>query len=344
MAAYKLQDLPSEWAHFCLGVHKFVQKETDITLEGQKVLLAFSGGSDSTALLRILHFLAPGLNFEVSAAHVHHSLRPEAEQERVRAGELCTSLNIPLISCRIDVRTFSRRKKKGLEESSRLLRYRYLCSAARRVGADYILTGHSLNDLAEDIIMRMQRGSGWPALAGMQAYVPGLKLLRPLLFTSKREILKFLNVLGQGYVLDRSNLDPAFLRSRIRMIVVPELESINPGFLKNMATLWKLGREDERYWEDILSQIWQNLPEDKDLLPMDVLIKAPRAVRLRLYKKMLESLGPGQALAENIIELDALWVQKKTNAQIQFPGNKLGRITRQGIEFQIRSRVKGLKD
>ncbi len=337
MASYRLQDLPPEWAHFCLSIHKFVQKETDIALEGRKLLLAFSGGPDSTALLRVFHFLAPGLNVEITAAHVHHGLRPEAEQEWVRVKELCANKNIPLVSCRIDVRSFARRKKKGLEESSRMLRYRFLRSAARKTGAEYILTGHNLNDLAEDIIMRMQRGSGWPALAGMQAYVPELKLLRPLLFTSKRKILEFLNVLGQDYALDSSNLDPAFLRNRIRMIVLPELESINPGFLKNMATLWKLGREDECYWKDVLNRIWQNLPADKDFLPGDVLIDTSRTVRLRLYKKMLDALGPGQALAENIFELDALWVQKKTNTQIQFPGNKVGRITRQGIEFLIRS-------
>jgi len=335
MPFHKLQDLPSEWAHFCLNVYSFVQKELGINLEGRRLLVALSAGPDSTALLRALYFLAPRLDLKISAAHLNHCLRREADQEQEAASTLCSSLGIHIITGHSKVQVFARRKRTGLEDAARNLRYRFLRGAAARMGADFILTGHHLNDLAEDVFMRLQRGAGWPALSGMQAFVAEHNILRPFLLTPRKKILDFLQAIDQEFVFDKSNLDPGFLRNRIRMCVLQEMESINPNFLQVIANLWKLGREDQAYWEELLAGVELKMSASQTFMASDILASLPRAARLRWYKKMLDRLGSGQALLENIFKLDDLWISRKTGVVVQFPGNKVCRVTRQGIEFKV---------
>ncbi len=329
-----LQELPAKWAHFCLQVSSFVHREAEVSLEGKKVLTAFSGGPDSAALLRVMHFLGPGLNMKVAAAYLDHGLRREVFQDIALVQNTCTELGMDFYLGRSNAGKLAQKRGRGLEETARRLRYRYLGGLAARIGADYILTGHHLNDLAEDLLMRLQRGAGWPGLAGMRAYVPERRILRPFLLTPKKNILDFLEAIGQDYVLDATNRDPVFLRNRIRMSMVPEFESINPDFLSSVAGIWRLGRVDADYWEHILADA-DKTSRQGTLLSGKTLAGMHKAVRLRWYKKTLENLGPGQALVQNIFKLDELWKKKKTGSRVQFPGNKEGVISREGIEFGL---------
>jgi len=336
MSCNKLQDLPAGWAHFCLGISSFVHKEAGVILKGKKVLAGFSGGPDSAALVRVMHFLAPSLNMKLQAAYLDHGLRREAGKDLALVQETCSELNIELFQGRINVSRLAGRGKGGIEETARRLRYRYLGGVAGKTGADYVLTGHHLNDLAEDLLMRLQRGAGWPGLSGMRAYVPERRVLRPLLLTPRDSIMDFLEAVGQDYVLDDTNKDTAFLRNRIRMSLIPEFQAINPGFLESIANIWRLGRVDANYWEHLLGDV-QHYAHEKNFLPGDVLAGMHKAARMRLYKKILDFLGPGQALVKNVFKLDELWQNKRTGARVQFPGQKEAFVSRDGIEFRHRA-------
>ncbi len=329
----KLQDLPPKWAKFCLSIQSFLEREINVSLRDKKLLVAFSAGPDSTALLRLFCFLSRRLNLKVAAAYLNHCMRLEADQEQEWARTLGSSLKIPVFCGQSSVPGFASSQRIGTEEAARILRYRFLRGTAHKIGADYILTGHHLNDLAEDVLMRLQRGAGWPALSGMQAFVPEQKVLRPFLLTPKAEILKFLEAIDQGFASDKSNQDPSYLRNRIRLELLPVLTDMNPGFLRAVADLWRLGRVDEEYWQGIWEEVKDRREVDENFLSREVLKSHRQASRLRLYKNMLDQLGPGQVLVTNILQLDAAWQGKRTGTRVQFPGNKTALLTKRGIEF-----------
>ncbi len=329
----KLQDLPPKWARFCLDIQSFIEDLTGEGIKGRKFLVAFSGGPDSLALLRVMDFIKARSGISIAAVHLNHMLRDEADTEKDFVLKVCTGLGISLKMGKSNVKSFARATNTGIEEAARIIRYNFVRAVAARQRADYILTGHHLNDLAEDVLMRMVRGTGWPGLSGMTGYDRDRKLVRPLLLTPKKTILDFLGAVGQEYMIDKSNEDKSFSRNKVRLELVPLLEEINPGFLKSVANLWKLGRIDGEHWESTLKAIPGISGDGARYLSRKTLEHLSRATRLRLYKKILDELGPGQGLFDNLMELDELWQQGTGNKMIRFPGEKFGKIIKKGIMF-----------
>lgn len=329
----KLQELPPQWARFCLEHQAFMENLTRQSMQGKKIVLALSGGTDSMALLRILHFLMPRTGMKLSAVHLNHMLRNNALEDEKLAREQCLKLGIDFRAGRSRVSSYARLTKTGIEEAGRILRHRFVFMEAARQGADYVATGHNLNDLGEDILMRLGRGAGWPGLAGMTGYDPGRKLLRPLLLTSRDRISEFLESIGQNWARDESNMDVSFSRNRVRHELVPLMENIYPGFLKSVANLWKLGRMDDAYWAQALEKSAGDALNSKDYYDHRTLSAMNQSMRLRLYKHVLDRKGPGQALFENLMELDQLWRQGRGNKVIRFPGGKFARTVQKGILF-----------
>ncbi|WP_045214918.1 tRNA lysidine(34) synthetase TilS [Desulfonatronovibrio magnus] len=363
-----LQTLPGKWARFCLRIESFWQEVCDLEADYEdsrtagkiicssskcsaagitkhagkvkesRVLIALSGGPDSVALLKVLFYLRIRNNLDIHAAHLNHMLRPEADQEEDFVSNCCREHDILLVRAREDVQAFAAGNRMGIEEAARFIRYEFLAQEASRLDADFIMTGHHLNDLAEDQLLRLGRGTGWPGLAGMKAYDPSRRLMRILLRTPKQDILDFLKAVRQNYITDYSNDDTSFSRNRVRHNIVPEMEQINPGYLDAVESMWQLGRIDERHWQDILENIPVHKKGDDFFCAPDTLQTLSCSVRLRLYKNVLDRLGPGQALFDSLITLDRLWLQKAGNKMVQFPGDKFAKIYQKGVLFGIISR------
>ena len=247
-----LQALPPAQARFCLAVSRFVKQDLGLDIRGASLLVGFSGGADSTALLLVLHYLAPSLHLTLAAAHLDHGLRPSSGREADLCRAFCRELGIACVSERRDVAAERQRNKTGIEEQGRAARYGFFAQAAARMGSDWIATGHQNNDLAEDLLMRLIRGAGWPALSGMPAVDPERRLLRPLLLTPRKDIEEFLSSLGLPWLRDESNDDRAYLRNRVRLDLLPLVLRENPAFLNSAAGLWRLGRIDEDYFDALL--------------------------------------------------------------------------------------------
>lgn len=189
----------------------------------RRVMLAVSGGPDSTALLilaqrwRESHENGPAL----LAATVDHRLRAEAKREAADVALLAQSLGV---SHRILVWT-GRKPKTGLQEAARNARYKLLVAHARKTRADAIVTAHTLDDQAETFVMRLARGSGVTGLGGMRtrSVRDGIALMRPLLAVPKARLLATLREAGIDYAQDPSNTDPRFLRPRLRSLA-PRLQ------------------------------------------------------------------------------------------------------------------------
>jgi tRNA(Ile)-lysidine synthase len=332
----RLQDLPRRLARRCLGLPRFCREVLGVELEGTRLVVAYSAGLDSTALLTIAHVLAGPLGLTLVAAHAHHGLRPESDAEAGHAARECARLGIPLETARLDVPAAMENGGTGLEESARALRYAFLEDVRRRRGCDWIVTAHHGDDLTEDIVMRLVRGTGWPALGGMTGADPERRLLRPLLDWQKAELREILEATDTPWCEDPSNALPDRTRNRVRHEIVPLLQRENPSLSAAVGLLWRQARVDEAYWESLLPPLPEGACHFLDASELQV----HQALRLRLFKRALDSMGPGQATAGHLFLLDKAWTGGRTGTCIQFPGDKTARVEAGGVRFSLQNRVR----
>ncbi len=336
----KLNELPSRWARFCLGVERFasVDLKRDFTRAG--CIVACSGGADSTALLFTAALLCRKNSGSLSAVHLNHGLRVEADADADFVRGLCEKWNVKLISESMDVSALARAKGCGLEEAGRAARYDLFARARERTGAAFVLVAHQLNDLAEDQLMRLTRGVGWPGLGGMNAVDDARHLLRPLLLTPRVEIEAFLNACGQSWRVDASNSEPNALRNRVRQGILPALRRENPGYLHAAERLWRQARLDEAHFEALLAPLAPHGEAAGFELPAGMLDGLDTALRSRLFKVALDKLGPGQARTDSLLLLDRLWRDRAFGRRVQFPGDKEAVIVKTGVRLRPIDRKK----
>jgi tRNA(Ile)-lysidine synthetase-like protein len=192
---------------------------------GSRVLIAASGGADSTALLAGLASLAGEFGLALEAAHLHHRLRgreADLDLEAVRA--LCVRLGVPLTVARWNTRARMRRRGLSGQNGLRTLRREFLLAAARARGCDAIATAHTADDQLETLLMRLGRGAGLAGLAGIRPRAG--RFVRPLLLVPRAWIEADLARARMPWREDPSNADPRYARSRIRHEVVPRLAEI----------------------------------------------------------------------------------------------------------------------
>ena len=187
-------------------------------LRAGRVLLAISGGPDSTALLKLAADwrAADPARPQIFAATIDHGLRPESQAESQDVAALAQRLGIPHAILVWE----GERPTSRLQEKARAARYRLLVAHAREIGADCIVTAHHADDQAETVLMRMARGSGIAGLAGMRpvAILDGLSLVRPLLDIPKSGLVAFCHALGLAVAEDASNINPRYARVRFRLL------------------------------------------------------------------------------------------------------------------------------
>lgn len=240
------------------------------------VLLGLSGGADSVALLLML--LDSGKRVE--AAHVHHGLRGEAsdgDEAFVRA--LCAEKGVPL-----RVYHATPPAHPG-EDWARRARYGFLREAMAATGAEALALAHHRDDQAETLLMHLLRGAGLNGLTGMaaDATIDGLRVVRPLLTVSRKELRAFLTARGQPWREDASNGDTRYLRNALRLEILPRLEALTPGASARIAATADALREDE---EALAWAARRFLIEHADglCLPLRSLVPLPEGMRKRVLR------------------------------------------------------------
>lgn len=208
------------------------------------VVVAISGGADSTALLDLLGRL-PGYNLRLIAAHLNHGLRGEesdADQEFCRC--LAARYAIPYESGRMDVRSLADTCGLNLEDAGRRARISFLDELREKYRSQAVALAHHADDQAETFLMRLLRGAGTAGLSGM-AYRNERGYVRPLLDATRAEIEQYLRRRGIGWREDTSNGDTTYLRNRIRHDLLPLLETYNPAIRASLvATASVLGGDE----------------------------------------------------------------------------------------------------
>ncbi len=186
------------------------------------MLVAVSGGADSTALLVGLAHLRRERGVTLTAAHLHHGLRgAEADADLAHVRALCDALAVPLIAARWDCRRRMEALGTTGQNGLRALRRRFLVRATRRAGAGWVATAHTADDQLETLLMRLGRGAGLTGMAGIRPRRG--RWWRPLLEVTRADVEADLRRAGIEWREDASNRDPRWLRSRLRHQVVPAL-------------------------------------------------------------------------------------------------------------------------
>ncbi|MDE6594399.1 MAG: tRNA lysidine(34) synthetase TilS, partial [Oscillospiraceae bacterium] len=251
-----------------------------------------SGVADSVAMLIGLSELSWELGFTLTAVHINHLLRGEESfRDENFCRDLCERLNVPLTVFQKDAAAFSHSLGMSVETGAREMRYEIFAG----LPADKICTAHNLDDNAETLIFRMARGTGLKGLTGIPP-VRG-KIIRPLLFCTRKEIESFLAKREQDFVTDSTNLTDDYARNKIRHKIIPAMSEICEGFPNNVTNLTLSLSEDE----DFLTNSALKCRND-DLRTLHPAVRK-RVIILHLKEQGIAVSNQQVAAVENIIEV-----------------------------------------
>jgi tRNA(Ile)-lysidine synthase len=254
---------------------------------GERVLVAVSGGADSVALLRVLLSLSATLRLSLHVAHVDHRLRPDAGDHAAFVRRLGTRCDLPVTIVTVDVP-----RGGSLEDGARQARYAALERLASEVGAARIAVGHTADDQAETVLMRVLQGAGARGLAGIPP-VRG-RIVRPLIEMRRAVIVAMLHSLGQDWREDPSNDDRRFLRNRLRHDVLPLLAANAPDVVDALCRTARLARETVEALESAASSALARLGTrgtDDVSLPLAALRALPRQVAADVLRQAADAIG-----------------------------------------------------
>ena len=292
--------LPTAARNLCRAVRGFMERYCAPALDAGGHVLAVSGGADSLALLTILALWRQREDMPLSVVQCDHGLRPQSRAEALYVREVCAAWGIPCTLAGLQVTPFAAASGKGVEDAARSLRYAALERARRSLSATaWICTAHHAEDVQEDILLRLVRGTGWPALGGMGACDPARHVCRPLLGTEPEALRGLLRHVGLAWVEDASNAAPGCRRNRIRHGVLPLLRRENPHFSRASLAVWRMAQEDAAHWENSLQTLLRThgLPAAPGAplthLPCSLLRACDRATRMRLYVRAMRSQARG---------------------------------------------------
>jgi len=291
------------------------------------VLVAVSGGADSTALLNALVRLRGrrGSPQRIFAAHLNHLLRGvESEADETFVREMAARCDVPILVEREAIAEHAQAERANLEATARRLRYDFLRRAAQRCGAVALATAHTWDDQVETILMRLLRGSGPAGLRGIHQVVagePGLKLIRPLLGVTRAEVLEYCVSYGLGFRTDSSNFSSELTRNRVRHELLPLLRTFNPRFGAALIRTTEQIAEDEDY----LSCVAEHLAiTDGDGMSLNLgpLRAAHPAIRRRVLRSWLRTARGNLRRIEavHLAALDRLATCSEGGRYVELPG------------------------
>ena len=234
---------------FCLRLEKDCA-----VVPGAHVLVAVSGGADSTALLCFFEQARSRYPLSLSCAHVEHGIRGgDSLEDLAFVRALCERMGVLFYAASVDAPGYARAHGCGLEAAARTLRYDFLQKTADETGADVIALAHHRGDQAETVLLHAARGSDMRGLCAMR--MRNGRLIRPLLDCSAQELRAYLASIGQSWREDASNADTVYARNRIRRDALPAMEGAAPGAGDALCRLARAAQRDEDYFEQTLDGI-----------------------------------------------------------------------------------------
>jgi len=302
----------------------------DMIREGEKVIVAVSGGPDSVFLLHSLGRLKKKLKIkELIVCNLDHGLRgKESEDDSDFVKGLSKDLGTGLVHKKID-KNILRSGDLSTEEAARLERYKFFKESAKKTGATVIATGHTLDDQAETVLMRLVKGSSLKGAIGIPPVrmEGSVRFIRPLLELSKDEIQKYLDGGKVAYRIDRTNFEPVYFRNVVRREVIPFLERYNPRIKRALFNFAEHLREDFEFIREARQNSRLILHDSRlksgavALKLKDIVIQ-PKALQKEILRDALEKAG-GEVKKLSFRhwkELEALISRKHKGSALHLPG------------------------
>lgn len=267
-------------------------REYNLLEKKDKILIAYSGGLDSTGLLSLLLELRKEWAFRLFLGHFNHKLRQSAEDDEDFVKQVAQKFSIPLFVDHKDVRNYAQSKRINLEEAGRELRYDFLKKTALEIGKAKIATAHTMTDQAETFLMRLMRGSGLRGLGGIFP-VKG-EIIRPLIQIEREEIELFLKKKKMPFRIDETNFDRRFLRNRIRLELIPYIrENYEPQIVSQLGRTASIIREENVFLEKIGKEKARGAilrKNNQHLLDSKSLSSFPKALARRVVQEFISDL------------------------------------------------------
>ncbi len=305
---------------------------------GTPVLVAFSGGADSSALLHILCQYARISGTRIYAAHVNHMLRGvEADRDEEFCRERAKQLGVELFVCRRDVRAYAKQSAKSIETAARDVRYEFFDSVMREYSIPILATAHNANDNLETMIFNMVRGCGLDGMCGIPEtrMAQAGTIVRPILRMSKREILDYCKENGLDFVTDSTNTDTDYTRNKIRAQIIPALCEINENAVENASRLSSTIRKDALCLSNMADGL---LSESERSIKISALLSSPTALSSRAIMALYKNASGGKSLEYTHIEaIRELCKVGEAHATVQLPAYIDARIEQDSLVFINRS-------
>lgn len=252
------------------------------------MLVAFSGGADSSALLSMCVGHSKKTGAKIYAAHVDHLIRPdEHERDRRFCERIAAEYGIELFVLEADIPSIAAQTGESLELAARRVRYEFFEKLMKEHNIGLLVTAHNADDNLETLIMNLIRGSGLNGMCG----IPQVRLChggiiaRPLLSMSKSEILSYCAENGIEYVTDSTNAVVDCSRNRIRLNVIPELTKINSAAVKNAARFSEIMNEAEAYLDEAAEKFILAHKSEKGV-PTNEISRLPSPIRAKVFAKL----------------------------------------------------------
>lgn len=285
---------------------------------GDTVIAGFSGGADSMTLLYVLKKYEKRLGIKLVAAHVNHCLRgEEALRDERFCIETAEKLSVPIEVLRADVPKMAAESHKSFEECGREVRYGFFEETGRKYAGEgnyRVATAHNANDCAETFLFNLSRGTGLKGLTG----IPPIRenVIRPLIRTERNDIESYCGEMGIEYVTDSTNSDTAYTRNRVRHLILPELEALNSGALKNMIRCMELLESDEKALENEAEKLYRESFISEDTFGTEPLKQSDKAVSSRTVHRIIKDFTGESPEA---VHIDKILEFLSTGGTLQVP-------------------------
>jgi tRNA(Ile)-lysidine synthase len=285
---------------------------------GDRIGVGVSGGPDSVALLAALAELSTELRVELCVLHFNHHLRADADADQECVETVAAALGVPCVVGDSE----SLHGGGNLEERAREQRYAFFTRAASRHGCARVATGHTADDQAETVLMRLLRGAGADGLAGIPPVRDGF-IIRPLLECRRQQVLEFLETRGLPYRADASNFDRRHLRNRVRHEVLPLLSSINPRLPQTLPAMARVWAAEAAYLNEEADRRATQATGSDGSLAVAAISGAPAALQPRVVRAWLrgERGDLRRIEATHVRAVVTLATGSRCNAVTRLPGN-----------------------
>ncbi len=279
-----------------LKILESILKQKCLIERTKSVLLGVSGGVDSICLLDLFY----RLGYPVVVAHFHHGIRVDSNQDAQFVEKTTNLYGVPFVLGQESVPEYAQEHNLSIEEAGRIIRYQFLFAEAEKRGCQAVAVAHNTDDQVETILMHLLRGTGMQGLKGMTYYTlpnswsESIPLIRPLLSSWRSDIENYCLANGLEYILDLSNLDTNLFRNRLRHEIIPELETISPGFRKRLYQTADLIHEDIKILNEVVEKTWTTAVRRKGegyiAFGMDDFDQLTLGLRRRIVLKAIEIL------------------------------------------------------